>query len=133
MPEELVIWAIGIGILILVFVVIIAKFFRIWLEAYMANTGISIFDLMGMSLRRVDMKVIVRAKVMCVQTGLPLETKELEAHYLAGGDVLKVVAALVAARQEGVDLDFRRAKEIDLSGEDVLEFVQASASESKGV
>jgi uncharacterized protein YqfA (UPF0365 family) len=122
----MVILAIFIGIVVLVFLVIIAKFFRIWLEAYMANAGVTMFDLIGMTLRRVNMRVIVRAKIMGVQAGLPLDTKALEAHYLAGGNVLNVVSALIAADRAGIDLDYRRATGIDLAGRDVLDAVRTS-------
>jgi len=115
-----------IGIVALVFLVIIAKFFRIWLQAYMSNAGVTIFDLIGMTLRKVSMAVIVRAKIMGVQAGITLETKALEAHYLAGGTVLNVVGALIAADRAGIDLDYRRATGIDLAGRDVLDAVRTS-------
>jgi len=122
----MVILAIFIGIVVLVFLVIIAKFFRIWLEAYTANAGVTMFDLIGMTLRKINMRVIVRAKIMGVQAGIPSETKALEAHYLAGGNVLNVVSALIAADRAGIDLDYRRATGIDLAGRDVLDAVRTS-------
>jgi len=126
MSSGMVIFMIFIGIVVLVFLVIIAKFFRIWLQAYMSNAGVTIFDLIGMTLRKVNMGVIVRAKIMGVQAGITLETKALEAHYLAGGTVLNVVGALIAADRAGIDLDYRRATGIDLAGRDVLDAVRTS-------
>lgn len=126
MSSGMVIFMIFIGIVALVFLVIIAKFFRIWLQAYMSNAGVTIFDLIGMTLRKVNMAVIVRAKIMGVQAGITLETKALEAHYLAGGTVLNVVGALIAADRAGIDLDYRRATGIDLAGRDVLDAVRTS-------
>jgi uncharacterized protein YqfA (UPF0365 family) len=78
-----------------------------------------------MSLRKVNPAVIVRAKIMAVQAGLTVvATRDLEAHYLAGGNVMNVVCALIAADRAGLNLDFKISTGIDLAGRDVLEAVQ---------
>jgi uncharacterized protein YqfA (UPF0365 family) len=77
-----------------------------------------------MSLRKVSPAIIVRGKVMAVQAGLQIDTRALEAHYLAGGHVPNVVRALIAANRADLDLDFKTATGIDLAGRNVLEAVQ---------
>ena len=99
---------------------VFARYFRLWIQSKTAGAGISIFDLLGMTFRKVNPSVIVRSKIMAVQSGLGEEdgvtTRALEAHYIAGGNVELVIAALVEAKNEGVEVDFRTAAAIDLSG-----------------
>ncbi len=115
---------IGLLILLVVLVLILLKFINLWIQAYMSGTRISLFQLVGMSLRKVNPTVIVRAMINSTQAGVPLQTQQIEAHYLAGGNVLNVVRALIAADRAALDLDFNRAAAIDLAGRDVLEAVQ---------
>src|SRR5262249_61655976 len=95
-------------------------------------------SLVGMSLRKVDARVIVQAKIMALQAGVGTDphtgitTRRLEAHYLAGGDVPRVIRAIIAAQRADIDLDFDRAAAIDLAGRDVLDAVQTSVS-PKGI
>jgi uncharacterized protein YqfA (UPF0365 family) len=85
-----------------------------------------------MGFRQVKSNVIVTAKIMCAQAGLNIDrrtgitTSRLEAHYLAGGDVMRVVHAIIAAQRAQIDLDFDRAAAIDLAGRDVLDAVRTS-------
>ena len=117
----------GLGGLLLLFVVLVLvllKFINLWVQAYMSGTKIGLFQLVGMSLRKVNPTVIVRSAISATQAGLPLNTRDLEAHYLAGGRVLNVVQALIAADRAQLNLDFRQAAAIDLAGRDVLDAVQ---------
>jgi uncharacterized protein YqfA (UPF0365 family) len=89
-------------------------------------------SLIGMTFRQVNPRIIVTAKVMAAQAGLSIDrrtgisTARLEAHYLAGGDVMGVTHAIVAAHRAGIDLDFDRAAAIDLAGRDVMDAVRTS-------
>lgn len=116
--------------LLAVFVVLLIflKFFKLWIQAYFANADISLFELIGMWLRKVSGSVIVQSKIMMVQAGLPVETRELEAHYLAGGNVPNTVRALIAADRARITLDFPTAAAIDLAGRDVLDAIQTSVN-----
>src|SRR5205823_13181575 len=89
---------------------------------------ISIWDLIGMKLRNVDYSMIVRQKIALVQAGVRVETRDLEAHYLARGNVPKTAAAVIAAHKAGFDLDWRSAAAIDLAGRDVLDAVKTSVN-----
>lgn len=116
----------GLIVLLVVFVLalVLIKFAAIWVQAYASKAGITLVDLIGMSLRKVKSRVIVQAKIMTVQAGISLDTRELEAHYLAGGQVPKVVMAMIASDRAGLELDFSTARGIDLAGRDVLDAVQ---------
>ncbi|MBM4062268.1 MAG: UPF0365 family protein [Planctomycetes bacterium] len=117
---------IGLLVLLGILVLILLKFISLWVQAYMSGTRIGLFQLVGMSLRKVEPKVIVRGAIAATQAGLPLIVKDLEAHYLAGGNVLNVVNALIAADRANLGLDFRQAAAIDLAGRDVLDAVKTS-------
>ena len=73
-----------------------------------------------MRLRRVTPNVIVNALISATKAGLTVKTTDLEAHYLAGGNVLRVVNALIAADKAKIDLNFQHATAIDLAGRDVF-------------
>lgn len=115
-----------LGVLALVFAVFFLKFLNLWIQSLTTGAGIRLRDLIGMWLRRVNANEIVRAKIMAVQAGIPVETRWLEAHYLAGGRVLNVVRALIAANRADIPLSWKRAAAIDLAGRNVLEAVQTS-------
>jgi uncharacterized protein YqfA (UPF0365 family) len=115
----------------LVFFVVFARYFRWWIQSVTTGARVSIFDLIGMTFRKVNPTVIVRSKIMATQAGLTDETgitsRALEAHYLAGGNVPLVIRALIAAsKAKIVNLDYRLATAIDLAGRNVLEAVQTS-------
>ncbi len=103
-----------------------------WLQAYMSGADVSMKSLIVMTFLRIDHRLIVTPKIMAHQAGLDtarqsaMSTSRLQAHYLAGGDVMNVVKAIIAAHRAGMDLDFDRAAAIDLAGRDVLLAVQTS-------
>jgi len=117
---------------VIVALVIFAHYFRYWIQSKTTGAGISIFDLVGMTFRKVSPGVIVRSKIMAVQAGISerdgVTSKGLEAHYLAGGNVPLVIRALIAARKAKIELDFKLAAAIDLAGRNVLEAVQTSVN-----
>jgi uncharacterized protein YqfA (UPF0365 family) len=96
----------------------------------MTGAGISLLDLVMMSFRKVNTPIIVRSKIMSVQARLtevyPITTRNLEAHYLAGGNVPRVIQSLIAAHRAKITLDWRTAAAIDLAGRNILEAVQTS-------
>lgn len=100
----------------------------LWISALAAGVKLGIFDLVGMRLRRVPPSNIVSPMIKSHKAGLRLKSDQLEAHYLAGGNVDRVVDALIAAQRADIDLSFERAAAIDLAGRDVLEAVQMSVN-----
>ena len=122
----LIIAAIAFGLV--VFFVFI-YFFNVWIRALFSKAHVSFGTLIGMKLRRVPPHLIVEAVIRLKKAGLmEVETSALEAHFLAGGDVLSVVNALIAADKAGIALNFQRAAAIDLAGRDVFDAVRVSVS-----
>jgi len=101
---------------------------RLWIAAIASGVRISLFSLLGMRLRNVDPFVIVPSIIMVHKAGLIVNPDALEAHYLAGGDVIRVVKALISADKANLDLKFEKACAIDLAGRDVLEAVKTSVN-----
>ena len=100
----------------------------LWISAISAGVSISIFNLVGMRLRRVPPDKIVLPLIKANKAGLHVNSDQLEAHYLAGGNVDRVIDALIAAHRAAINLTFERACAIDLAGRDVLEAVQMSVN-----
>lgn len=100
----------------------------LWISSLAANVKVSIFNLVGMRLRRVVPSKIVIPLIKSTKAGMGLTVNQLEAHYLAGGNVDNVVNALIAAHRANIDLQFEKAAAIDLAGRDVLEAVKMSVN-----
>jgi len=116
---------------IVVFLAIISRYARLWIQSVTTGAGIGILDLLRMTFRKVNPTVILRGKIMATQAGLDddeeLTTKALEAHYLAGGNVPLVIRSMIAARKAKiVKLGYKQATAIDLAGRNILEAVQTS-------
>ena len=131
--QLLMIAAIGfLALVVIVLAIVVLIYGKLWFQAYMSSADVSLLNLVGMGFRQVNPRVIVTAKVMAKQAGLSIDrrdgisTERLEAHYLAGGNVMGVINAIIAAHRAGIDLDFDRASAIDLAGRDVLDAVRTS-------
>ncbi len=123
--------AVGLLLLgVLVVGIVLAQYFRYWMQSFLTGAGITLWDLIGMTFRKVNIGVIVKSKIIAVQAGLndpEITSQALEAHYLANGNVPLVIQALVAANKaRSIKLSFREATAIDLAGRNVLEAVQTS-------
>jgi uncharacterized protein YqfA (UPF0365 family) len=108
----------------LVVLVILFKYLSLFVRCLTSNANIGLFELLMMSLRKVSPETIAQARINAVQAGLEVATKDLQAHLLAGGNVLNVVRALIAADRAGISLPYKTATGIDLAGRSVLEAVQ---------
>ena len=121
----------GFSIILLLIGLIIFLHFvplGLWVSAIAANVNVGIFTLVGMRLRRVVPQKIVLPLIKANKAGLSVSVNQLEAHYLAGGNVDRVVDALIAAHRAQIPLPFERSAAIDLAGRDVLEAVQMSVN-----
>jgi uncharacterized protein YqfA (UPF0365 family) len=122
---------IGAVVALIIFFVILS-FINIWIQARMTGAPVSFLTLLSMKLRRVPIALVVQSRITAVKAGLPLTTDQLEAHYLAGGDVNQVVRALIAAEKANLNLGFNQAAAIDLathqSGKSVFEAVMTSVN-----
>ncbi len=124
---------IGLVIIIGVISLLIVLFFTfvpigLWISSVAANVKVSIFNLIGMRLRRVVPSKIVLPLIKATKAGLKLNVNQLEAHYLAGGNVDGVVNALIASERAGIELHFEKAAAIDLAGRDVFDAVRMSVN-----
>ncbi len=122
------IFIVACGVVAIVALFFIANFFGLWFQALTSKANVSMMSLLGMRFRKVPAKVIVEAKIMGIKAGLQLSTEELEAHYMAGGNVLRLVQALIAADKANIPLNFKQASAISLAGRNVLEAVQMSVN-----
>ena len=116
------------GIIALAILAVFMKFFGLWFRALLSGAPVGITRLVGMWLRKVNPGIMVDARIMLTKAGIPIETDQLETHYLARGDVMRVSLALVAANKANIPLPFQRAAAIDLAGRDVLEAVKTSVN-----
>ncbi len=130
-----IIAAVGVfGLIGFVVFLLVIKYIGLWVQAKTSNARVSMTSLIGMGFRQVDPRIIVNAKIMATQAGLDISepngvtTARLEAHYLAGGHVMRVIQAIIAAQRARIDLDFDRAAAIDLAGRDCLDAVQTSVN-----
>lgn len=123
---DLVFWV----AIIVVALIIILWFFPValWFQALLSGVHVSLIQLVLMRWRGVNPKTIVMAMITGTKAGLTLRVNELEAHYLAKGNVTKVVMALISANKANIPLDFKMATAIDLAGRDVFEAVQMSVN-----
>ncbi|MCQ2171105.1 MAG: flotillin-like protein FloA [Bacteroidales bacterium] len=121
------IWWIAI---IVVALIILLWFFPIalWFQALLSGVHVPLIQLLLMRWRGVNPRTIVMALITGTKAGLSLKANELEAHYLARGNVPNVVMALISANKANISLDFKMAAAIDLAGRDVLEAVQMSVN-----
>lgn len=114
-------------------VVVVVAFFIIvpistWFRALVSGAHISMGKLIGMRLRKIKIGMIVEAYITGKKAGLNINIGELETHYMAKGDVVKVVNALISAHSANIELSTRTAMAIDLAGRDVLNAVKVSVN-----
>jgi uncharacterized protein YqfA (UPF0365 family) len=119
------------GIVILVLLIFLFFYFvpvGLWITAIFSGARVGLGTLIGMRLRKVSPGDIVRPYISATKAGLDLNVSQMEAHFLAGGNVERVVQALISADRANIDLPWQRATAIDLAGRDVLEAVQVSVN-----
>ncbi len=108
-----------------VFLFLVLRYAHLYVRSILTRAGVGMFDMLAMSLRRVNPALIVNARVQLVQAKIDgIDKRDLEAHFLAGGNVDRVVKSLIAANRAGIALDFKTSSGIDLAGRDVLDAVR---------
>ncbi len=124
-------WLLAIVLIVvgLVVLLIVAQFFGLWLQAFASRADVSLVDLIGMRLRKVDARTITLGKIQLVKAGIhSITTNDLESHYLARGRVPNVVNAMIASNRANIDLNWQKACAIDLAGRDILDAVHTSVN-----
>ena len=124
MPE---IWLI-VGIVATLFAVamlfVIGQFINFYIQALLSNAHVGLLDLVGMRLRKVDIRTVVLSRIRAVKAGLDIPVRSMELHVLSGGNLARVTSAMIAARSHGVELTWDQAAAADLAGRDILEETQ---------
>jgi uncharacterized protein YqfA (UPF0365 family) len=123
----MVILILVLGVISILVFSLVAKYISLWFQALVSGTPISIFNIIGIGLRKIPPRLIVNARIISFKAGLKnITVSDLETHFLAGGRVNDVVQAMIAADKANIDLDWRRATAIDLAGRHILEAVKTS-------
>ncbi len=122
----IIVLCVVIFILLIIFLYLVPV--GLWFQALVSGVHTSLIQLMFMRFRKVPPSIIVNNMINATKAGLKLSQNELEAHYLAGGNVTNVVQALISSSKANMNLDFRTATAIDLAGRDVLKAVQTSVN-----
>ncbi len=126
------VWVIAIVIVFIIIALVImallAQFVGLYVRALVSGARVSLLELLGMRLRKVNALMIVNARIQASRAGLNMSQAEMESHMLAGGDVQRVILAMIAAHKAQIDLDWRTATAIDLAGRDILDAVQTSVN-----
>jgi uncharacterized protein YqfA (UPF0365 family) len=120
----------GLGLLLPILAALVLLLYLVpiplWIAAWASGAYVGLLTLIGMRLRRVPPTTVVTARISAVKAGLDIALNDLEAHFLAGGNVVRVVNAMISADKANIPLPFKRAAAIDLAGRNVLEAVQMS-------
>lgn len=116
-----------LALIVIIFLIVIGKYVSLWFQAFVSGTPISLFNIVGISLRKIPPRLIVNARITAFKAGLKFITvADLETHYLAGGRVNDVVRAMIAADKANINLDWRQSTAIDLAGRDLFDAVRTS-------
>jgi len=120
----------GFGLLVVIVAALAAILYLVpiplWVAAWASGAYVGLFTLVAMRLRRIPPNTVITARISAVKAGIEITVNELEAHFLAGGNVVRVVNAMISADKANIPLPFKRAAAIDLAGRNVLEAVQMS-------
>jgi len=111
----------GAFLILIIAVVAVVLFLvpiRLWIAAWASGAYVGLTTLVAMRLRRVPPGTLVTARISAVKAGLDLSLNDLEAHFLAGGNVVRLVNAMISADKASIPLPFKRAAAIDLAGRD---------------
>jgi uncharacterized protein YqfA (UPF0365 family) len=123
-----VIVLIVVGIGVLVGLLLMTGFLRLWIQAWVSGASVSFFDLIGMTLRKINPSAVVEARIQATRAGLNISQQEMESHILARGNLIRVINAMVAANKAGIDLGWQTATAIDLAGRDIFDAIQTSVN-----
>lgn len=120
----------GIGLLVVIVAALALVLYLVpvplWIAAWASGAYVGLFTLIAMRLRRVPPGTVVTARISSVKAGIDISLNDLEAHFLAGGNVVRVVNAMISADKANIPLPLKRAAAIDLAGRNVLEAVKMS-------
>ena len=112
-----------------IFAVIASQYISLWFQAFVSGTHISLFNIIGIRLRKIPPRLIVSARINAYKAGLKnITVNDLETHHLAGGHINEVVRAMIAADKANIKMDWKQATAIDLAGRDLFDAVKTSVN-----
>ncbi len=117
-----------VGVFFLILLAFLMQFIGLWIQAMVSNAKVGLPDMIGMKLRKVDLRTIVINRIRAVKAGLDIPTNAIETHYLAGGRVSNVITAMISAQKAKIELPWNTATAIDLAGRDILDAVNTSVN-----
>ncbi|MDR3625154.1 MAG: flotillin-like protein FloA [Chlamydiales bacterium] len=118
-----------VAIIAIIILTIIGKYIAFWFQSFVSGAPIALFNIIGMSLRKIPPRLIVNARINSFKAGIKdITVADLETHFLAGGRVENVVRAMIAADKANIKLTWRQATAIDLAGRDILDAVRTSVN-----
>jgi uncharacterized protein YqfA (UPF0365 family) len=117
-----------VALFVVVMMFVVGQFISLYIQALLSNAHVGLFEIVGMRLRKVDIRTVVYSRIRAVKAGMDIPTNALETHYLAGGRVPNVISAMIAARGAKIELPWDTARAIDLAGRDILDAVQTSVN-----
>ncbi|HRQ71496.1 MAG TPA: flotillin-like protein FloA [Phycisphaerales bacterium] len=120
--------AVVVFLFIIVMLFVVGQFINLYIQALLSNARVGILELVGMRLRKVDIRVIVLSRIRAKKAGIEVTTNQLETHYLAGGRVQNVVSSLIAANSARIELPWNVGTAIDLAGRDIFDAVNTSVN-----
>jgi uncharacterized protein YqfA (UPF0365 family) len=125
-----VFWIVLVIVLIVgfVFVALFFQFISLWVQALVSGAKVGFLDLIGMSLRKIQPRAVVNARIQATRAGLNISQAEMESHILAGGNLMRVINSMIAANKANIDLSWQNATAIDLAGRDIFEAIQTSVN-----
>lgn len=125
----LLLFFVVVAFIALVLFIMVMRYVSLWFQAFVSGAPVSLFNIIGMSLRKIPPRVMVNARITSFKAGLKqITVADLETHYMAGGNVNNVVRAMIAADKANFPLTWRQATAIDLAGRDLLEAVKTSVN-----
>ena len=98
----------------LIWLVLVMRYFHLWLQAYMSRTPVSLLEIFGMQLRKVNPRVIIKALIVAKQSDVIIPREELEKAYLQGADIEKLILAMIQANRQNIDITFQELIDADL-------------------
>lgn len=116
------------GIVLLFMFIVLSSYVLLWFQALVSGAPVGFVNIVLMRFRKVNPSVIVQSRIAAKKAGLEMDPSQLEAHFMAGGNVIRVIQSLIAADKADIPLNFQKACSIDLAGRDVLDAVKTSVN-----
>ena len=112
MQTVVLVMAVVFFLVLLIFAMLFAAMFKIWLKCVMAGTNVTLFQIVGMKLRKSPADKLCDLKIMATQADLrSISLNDIESAYLAGADVELMIRAMIKAKQIDQPLSWEEALE----------------------